>query len=181
MPGSVRGVPGLSRRKLGARARAWRLTGGVGGVAWGHDHIGGVVPVEKADMFHGACFCGALRYEASGAPTHRGNCHCSMCRGTTGAPFVAWFTVPRAGFRYTQGKATRFHSSARVTRGFCPHCGTQLTFEEEGGADDIDVTVCSLDDPERLPPRKHICASSKRSWVKLADGLPEYRDGGDGG
>jgi len=31
----------------------------------------------------------------------------------------------------------------------------QLTFEHEDFLDEIDVTTCSLDDPERVPPRDH--------------------------
>jgi hypothetical protein len=42
--------------------------------------------------------------------------------------------------------------------------------------DEIDVTTCSLDDPERLPPEHHTRTSSKLGWVKLSDGLPEYRE-----
>jgi hypothetical protein len=126
-------------------------------------------------MLQGGCHCGALRYETSDTPSHRVNCHCTTCRGTTGAPFVAWFTVPRAEFRLIQGAATRYRSSPQATRTFCPRCGTQLTFEEEDRPDDVDITTCSLDDPGKLPPQKHIFTRSKLAWVKLADGLPEYK------
>ncbi len=125
-------------------------------------------------MLQGGCFCGALRYETTDAASHRTNCHCSMCRRTTGAPFVAWFTVARSDFRLLQGEGTRFHSSPQATRTFCPRCGTQLTFEEEDRPEQIDVTTCSLDDPTRLAPQKHIFTRSKLPWVRLADGLPEY-------
>ena len=102
-------------------------------------------------MLKGGCFCGAIRYEARGTPFHETNCHCSICRRTTGAPFVAWFSVPRSDFQFAQGTPARFRSSANGTRTFCPHCGTQLTFEHDD-ASELDVTTCSLDDPERLPP-----------------------------
>lgn len=127
-------------------------------------------------MLHGGCFCGALRYEAGGAPFHLTNCHCSICRGTTGAPFVAWFSVPRASFRLVRGSPTRFWSSAKGVRSFCARCGTQLTFEHEDARDEIDVTTCSLDDPGRLPPEDHTRTSSRLRWIRLADGLPEHRE-----
>ena len=44
-------------------------------------------------MLTGGCFCGAIRYEARGTPFHESNCHCSICRRTTGAPFVTWFAA----------------------------------------------------------------------------------------
>lgn len=125
-------------------------------------------------MLKGGCFCGAIRYEAAGTPLQETNCHCSICRRTTGAPFVAWFSVARPGFRMVQGAPLRFRSTAKATRTFCPRCGTQLTFERDDTPDEIDVTTSSLDDPNRLPPHDHTYTSSKLGWVKLADGLPEY-------
>ena len=127
-------------------------------------------------MLKGGCFCGRVRYEAGGAPFHETNCHCSVCRRTTGAPFVAWFSVPRPQFQFVRGEPTRFKSTAKATRSFCPQCGTQLTFEHEDFSDEIDVTACSLDEPDGLPPWDHTWTSSKLSWVKLADHLPEVTE-----
>jgi len=122
----------------------------------------------------GGCFCGRVRYEATGVPFNVTNCHCSMCRRTTGAPFVTWFSVPRSEFRVVAGASTCFRSSSTVTRSFCPACGTQLTFASDDYPDEIDVTTCSLDDPEILPPHDHTRTSSRLRWILLADGLPEY-------
>jgi hypothetical protein len=125
-------------------------------------------------MLHGGCFCGLIRYEVTGKPLHRTNCHCSICRRTTGAPFVTWFSVRPAEFRLIAGEPTRFRSSPLGTRSFCPRCGTQLTFEGDDSPDEIGVTTASLDDPASLPPHDHTCTSSKLPWIRLADGLPEY-------
>lgn len=122
----------------------------------------------------GGCFCGRVRYEAHGAPYNKTICHCSMCRRTTGAPFVAWFSVPRSGFRLN-GVARRFRSSGKATRSFCPECGTQISFELDSAADEIDVTTSSLDEPHRVPPADHTYTESRLAWVKLADGLQEFR------
>ena len=82
-------------------------------------------------MLKGGCFCGWIRYETEVTPFDETNCHCSICRRTTGAPFVAWFSVPRSQFRLVCGEPTRFRSTAEGTRSFCPQCGTQLTFEHQ--------------------------------------------------
>ncbi len=139
-------------------------------------HHRAATPKEKAEMLNGGCFCGAIRYEAGGTPFHQTNCHCSICRRTTGAPFVAWFSVPRSEFRLIRGAPTRFRSSPKGMRTFCAHCGTQLTFEHDDASNEIDVTTCSLDAPERLPPKDHTRTSSKLAWVKLADGLPRHKE-----
>ncbi|MDM0116191.1 GFA family protein [Variovorax sp. J22R133] len=122
----------------------------------------------------GHCFCGAVRYEAGGVPSNETNCHCSICRRTSGAPFVAWFTVPSSGFRLTAGRPATFKSSEHGTRSFCAACGTPLTFHSTKYPDEMDVTTCSLEDPAMLPPRDHTRTSSRLPWVHLDDGLPAY-------
>jgi hypothetical protein len=126
-------------------------------------------------MLTGGCFCGRVRYETEAAPYNETNCHCSICRRTTGAPYVAWFSVPRSQFRLT-GEPTRFRSSGKATRSFCPECGTQITFELDGTGEEIDVTTSSLDEPNAVPPLDHTHTSSKLKWVKLADSLPQFAE-----
>jgi hypothetical protein len=125
-------------------------------------------------MLKGGCFCGYIRYEAAGTPFQESNCHCSICRRTTGAAFVTWFSVRREAFRILSGEPSRFQSTTQAARSFCPRCGTQLTFEHRDFPDEIDVTMCSLDDPRSLPPKAHIHASSRLPWVQLGDGLPAF-------
>jgi hypothetical protein len=125
-------------------------------------------------MLTGGCVCGAVRYE-TGTPYHLTNCHCVTCRRSAGAPFVAWFSVRRSDFRFVLGAPAEFRSSTNGRRGFCPRCGSQLTFHYEG-SDEIDVTTCTLDDPEQLPPEDHTWTRSRLSWIMLADGLPEHRE-----
>ncbi|HXD39059.1 MAG TPA: GFA family protein [Ramlibacter sp.] len=121
----------------------------------------------------GGCLCGAVRYEARGAPFHRTVCHCSICRRSTGAPMVAWFSVKLADFTITAGLPRHYRSSNQAVRSCCPACGTQLTFKYDG-LQEIDVTVGSLDDPAAVPPEDHTYVSSQLPWVRLADGLPRH-------
>lgn len=130
-------------------------------------------------MITGGCFCGYIRYVAQGTPFHETICHCSICRRTAGAPFVAWFSISRDGFRLVAGAPEHFRSTAKAIRSFCPKCGTSLTFEHDDFPEELDVTTCSLDDPESLPPRDHTWTSSMLSWVKLVDDVqrfPESRE-----
>ena len=131
-------------------------------------------------MLTGGCFCGAIRYQTAGPAFDQTNCHCSICRRTTGAPFVAWFTVPATTFRWLQGTPTRFRSSDRGTRCFCPACGTQLTFQLDEVGNEIDVTTCSLDNPDTMPPADHSHTARRLTWIRLNDALPDYPEGRPG-
>lgn len=122
----------------------------------------------------GGCFCGAVRYEASGEPFNSTLCHCVDCRKVAGAPAVAWFSVGSAALRWTAKEPAFFSSSAGVMRGFCPACGTTLTFQDARALDEIDIATCSLDEPERVPPADHTFVRSRLGWMRLHDGLPEY-------
>jgi len=144
--------------------------------AWGKDFQPLVASGEGFKMLKGGCFCGRTRYEAGGTPFYLTNCHCSICRRTTGAPFVAWFSVPRSEFKFVKGTPTEFRSTPKGMRRFCAHCGTQLTFEHDDASGQIDVTTCSLDDPEQMPPEDHTRTTSKLKWIRLADGLPEHSE-----
>ncbi len=126
-------------------------------------------------MLTGGCFCRAIRYEASDTTINRTNCHCTMCRGTTGAPCVAWFSVPIANFRFTAGSPTLFRSSAHATRAFCAICGTQLTFSDDASPDEVDITTCSLDVGTGVEPQDHTFTDSQVPWLKLDDGLPRFQ------
>lgn len=128
-------------------------------------------------MIYGGCYCGAIRYQAGGEPFHRTHCHCENCRRISGAPFVSWFSVHRADFRVLHGEPRRFRSSDLATRSFCPDCGTPLTFEHDAAPGEIDVTICSLDDPERLAPLDQTWVERRLGWIAAAPALPEFRRG----
>lgn len=132
-------------------------------------------------MLTGGCYCGAIRYEGQGEPFHPTLCHCRDCRRVAGAPAVAWFSLRAKDFRFTAGEPARFASSEKGRRTFCRHCGTPLTFQNLDLAEEIDITTASLDNPEQVPPADHTQAAGRLSWLHLADGLPQYPQGRDGG
>ena len=71
-------------------------------------------------------------------------------------------------------RSTEFASSARVIRSFCSKCGTPLTYRLVAQSEEIDITLCSLDQPEALTPEDHTWVSSRLPWVRLCDGLPQH-------
>ena len=121
----------------------------------------------------GGCFCGHVRYVARGTPFNSTVCHCVDCRRAAGSPTVAWFTVRPGELEFTAGEPRRFASSPGAERSFCPQCGTPLTFRHEG-LDEVDVTTCSLDDPDAVPPADHTRFAGKLGWDVPGDTLPRF-------
>jgi len=138
----------------------------------------------KQAVLRGACHCGALRYEASEPPIDTGYCHCTVCRRTTGAPVLAWASVPVASFRYVLGTPAIYHSSTWGHREFCARCGAQICYRQTNDARSVDLNVGSLDEPERCPPQMHIYHADRIEWFETADALPRHpgkKDPADGG
>ena len=125
----------------------------------------------------GGCLCGAVRYRIRGEPLSSGTCQCRTCRKAAAAAIVPWIHLDSENFSFTGGRPVDFNSSQSVTRTFCGRCGTPLTYWTTTYGRTIDVTTCSLDDPEAFPPVGHVWTSHSLSWVKLADGLPCFEEG----
>ena len=125
-------------------------------------------------MHDGGCQCGAIRYRITRAPEETCACHCTTCRRLSGAPFIAWVSVPVGDFVLLQGRPKLLRVSDRAERSFCGDCGTPLTFQFDAQPESIDITTCSLDDPAVAPPARHIWTQSQLPWLHLDDGLPRF-------
>jgi hypothetical protein len=121
----------------------------------------------------GGCQCGRIRYQVRGVPNTTTTCHCTQCRMAAGAAFVTWSEFPVEMVTFSGERRQFYHSSDTAERGFCPSCGTTLTFCYIDGAD-IDISTATLDDPSVFPPQDHLWVDSKISWQPINDGLPQY-------
>ena len=122
----------------------------------------------------GGCLCGAVRYRISGSVLDSGSCHCRSCRKASSAPELPFVQIATEAFELTRGYPARYHSSSHVTRSFCGHCGSPLTYRHHGKPDRLDVMSCSLDDPDAVPPTYHVWVSQKPAWAAIDDDLPAF-------
>ncbi|MGH6622599.1 MAG: GFA family protein, partial [Burkholderiaceae bacterium] len=93
-----------------------------------------------------------------------------------GAPTVAWVTFEVERFEFTRGEPASFHSSPPVRRTFCAACGTPLTYQHDDSPQTMDITTCTLDDPNAFPPTHHSWLSHDLAWVRFGDGLPTFQE-----
>jgi hypothetical protein len=126
------------------------------------------------DSLNGGCLCGAVRYQLQSPPFEAGYCHCRLCRRSTGAPVVAFATVPMEHFVLTGAEPRRRRSTDFGERWFCAECGTQIAMHVDHQPDTIDFTIASLDSPDAVRPQFHIFFGDNISWFDSFDDLPRY-------
>jgi adenylate cyclase len=123
----------------------------------------------------GGCYCGAVRYEADVDLYGAYYCHCKICQKTSGAPAEVGVLVKPGTLEFTNNEPKFFQTSPFGRRGFCAECGSRIIWMSPGKGEWTNVSVGSLDNPERVIPKEHTCVESKLPWYKLVDELPRTR------
>jgi hypothetical protein len=119
----------------------------------------------------GGCQCGAVRYALHEQPGNPHICHCRMCQKAFGSFFAPFTEVALDKFELTRGKVSTFKSSDPTERGFCDKCGTPLTIHDVGSPR-IEVSIGSLDEPEKVEPKKQSGVQARLSWFGKLAALP---------
>lgn len=124
----------------------------------------------------GGCYCGALRYEVTGQPVFKAQCHCRECQYITGGGPNYFMLVPSDGFALTAGTPTDFARTDienPVTRQFCPTCGTHIATRIRAGSMTV-IKAGTLDDPatDFGGPKAAIYMKDTQPYHTVAEGLP---------
>lgn len=125
----------------------------------------------------GGCLCRDIRYRIDAPTVISATCECQSCRRASAAPLVPWIHLGLNHLSFTAGKPVEYESSPGVMRTFCGRCGTPLTYRKSDYGQTIDVTTCSLDDPDAFPPVLHTWTSHRLLWLKLDDDVPCIEEG----
>ncbi|EGF93028.1 glutathione-dependent formaldehyde-activating enzyme family protein [Asticcacaulis biprosthecium C19] len=89
-------------------------------------------------------------------------CHCRMCQKAFGNVFAPLVSVREATLTWTKAEPARFQSSNLVKRGFCPTCGTPLTYEAPDG---VAVAIGAFDHPEGIEPVIQFGVEGRIPWM----------------
>jgi hypothetical protein len=131
-----------------------------------------------AELLTGGCACGAIRYECSGEPIFRGNCYCRDCQRSSGTAMASILGMPKASVKILKGEARYFEVTAdsgeKISRGFCPGCGSPLFSLLAAMPDVMGIKPSSLDDPSRFTPSISVYTSSAPSWALIAENIPKF-------
>ncbi|HTO40137.1 MAG TPA: GFA family protein [Rhizomicrobium sp.] len=126
----------------------------------------------------GACLCGAVSFQISGAFERFFLCHCTRCRKGTGSAHAANLFSSTAVLTWLSGrdsiKAYRVPGTHHE-KSFCTQCGSALPCIQ--GALLV-VPAGSLECAIDIRPNAHICFASRAQWdthledIPKIDGLP---------
>jgi hypothetical protein len=135
--------------------------------------ISGTKDTEGCMSWSGGCLCGTVRYETLGEPIWVGHCHCRSCQKHSGSAFTTGVMFRASDLVWDKSKPEVYKSSPGVERGFCPTCGSTLTFARLD-RDEVTVLAGSLDNPNVISPSEHIFTEEQCIWLRLDDGLPSH-------
>jgi len=119
--------------------------------------------------FEGGCHCGSVRYVCSEEPITVVNCHCGDCQKIAGSAFITGVLVPEGSVKINgEMKSYRVEADSgnRITRNFCPACGTRILVELEGGIG-IGVSYTTMDDNSWLEPAVEFYVAKAQPWITL--------------
>jgi hypothetical protein len=87
----------------------------------------------------------------------------------------------REQVRWTTGAPAEYASSEYIRRGFCPKCGSSLSYRSTQYPDYLTLSITSLDEPNLFRPNYHIHTDSQVSWLTIDDQCERYPRGRGGG
>jgi hypothetical protein len=124
--------------------------------------------------YQGACFCGAVRIEADGAPQAMGYCHCRSCRSWSGGPVNAFTLWRPQDVKVTAGAEhlATYKKTDLSERQYCAKCGGHLMTNHPplGMIDVFAATLPTL----AFAPAVHV--NYAETVLPMKDGLPKLKD-----
>ncbi|MEX6505480.1 GFA family protein [Jiella sp. M17.18] len=117
----------------------------------------------------GGCQCGAVRFRCEIAAETASICHCRMCQKAFGNFYAPLVHAREETLVWTKAEPKRFRSSNYAMRGFCPECGTPLTYETAHAAS---IAIGALDDPGLIVPFVQDGIEGKIAYVDRMPTLP---------
>ena len=126
----------------------------------------------SSEKMTGHCYCGAVRFEVSGASDWIGHCHCESCRRASGSVMTTFAGFGSAQVEFTGEAPRRFETADGVSRSFCGRCGSPVAYENAAKPDEIHLQLGLFDDLEPMVPRHHSFIEEKPTWLHADEHLP---------
>ena len=125
-----------------------------------------------------SCRCGQLRANTTGEPVRVSVCHCLNCKKRSGSTFAVQARWPADQVKI-EGRSKTFvmvaDSGNSATFHFCPECGSDVYYENDGKFDgQVAIPLGSFDDPWFASPRFSVWEERKHDWVDIIGSEVEH-------
>jgi len=134
---------------------------------------------QKMPIHQGGCHCGSVRYQATGKPVIVAHCHCRDCQRLSGAGHSTGAMFAVENFQL-DGRLSEYTLDAdngnRVTKAFCPTCGSQILGRNSGSTGYVTVSLGTLDDSSALQPQVSIFARNRQPWDIMDEKIATFSD-----
>ncbi len=127
-------------------------------------------------MLKGSCLCGGIRFEITGPVDGIKQCHCSLCRKSSGTGSIATIRVPADQMRWISGEdlIRTFARPSGYGTAFCSVCGSPAP-DADNRRTHYGVPVGLLDGDPPLRVVEHIFVGSKAQWESIPhDDAPRF-------
>ncbi len=132
---------------------------------------------EPISVHTGGCHCGSVRYQATGKPVIIAHCHCQDCQRLSGAGHTTGAMFSVANFQL-DGRLSEYTLDAdngnRVTKAFCPNCGSHILGRNSGSTGYVTVSLGTLDDSSALEPQVAIFARNRKPWDTMDETIATF-------
>jgi hypothetical protein len=126
-------------------------------------------------MLTGSCLCGGIRFEISGPVAGIVQCHCSLCRKSSGTGSIATVRVRAAQLRWLSGEdlVRTFARPSGYGTSFCSVCGSPAPDSDSARAH-YGIPAGLLDGDPALRVMEHIFVGSKAQWDAIPGDAPQH-------
>ncbi len=127
----------------------------------------------------GSCLCGKVNYTVMAEPVRMGQCHCIDCQKSTGTGHASNAFFPKDSVKI-EGETSSYmvtaDNGAKLTRHFCPQCGSRLYGTNKAFPDIIGFAVGCFDDNSWFKPQVIVYSKRKPEWDIMDEGVPRFEN-----
>jgi hypothetical protein len=130
-----------------------------------------------AEILHGSCLCGGVRFEVTDPFLIVSACHCAFCKKLSGGYGTVSGGARTASIRILEGAEllTRFTPEGGSAKTFCSVCGSNLFGGGWPERERASVRLSAIDTPFDRKIEAHGFVDSVAPWEDLPDdGLPRH-------
>lgn len=120
--------------------------------------------------FSGACACGAVTVEITGAPAGPYQCYCRQCQHVSGGGPATFVMAPRGAVRIAGEVASwtePTESGNAASRSFCPRCGTPVCSQPGANPESIVIKLSMFSPGTWDSVRSAFWTAEAPAWAKI--------------